>query len=187
MGGSSGCAASRTPACSATGTLSSRNRCSRPHSSSCEIAGRVPAASVLVVHHVPDRPIRDGDLFAGTIHSHCDRMPASQRSRYTPAHAGHTEVVAKHRNAGLAQAAHMIVFTCSICCGRVGPSSRISCQCAGSRFSTAARLQPSLFDFRPKRPELLYRPKPLGIAGHSPSFVLRARRLVIARVRRTLI
>ena len=37
----------------------------------------------------------------------------------------------------------MMVLTFSICCGRCGPSNRMSCQCAGSRFSIASRTSPA--------------------------------------------
>ena len=186
MGGSSGWAARRTPDCSATGTTSARNLSRRRHNSSCEMEGSVPAVAAWVVNHVPDHSIRNGNIFGGPIHAEGDGMSASQRRGNATADPSQAEVVAEDWNPA-SPMRRMIVLTFSICCGRCGPSRRMSCQCAGSRFSIAARTSPRL---RSRCEDCFSSSTVQSFSGSpatSPRLVLAARRLIVARIRRALV
>src|SRR5258708_36916406 len=60
----------------------------------------------VVVNQNPDHPIRNGYVFGRTVHPQGDRMATSQRGGYTAAYASQTEILAEHRNAGLAKTAN---------------------------------------------------------------------------------
>src|SRR5580704_3892009 len=61
---------------------------------------------VAVIDHVPDRAIRNGHVFGGTVHAQSDCMAASQRGSYAAADTGKTEVVPEYWNTGFAETAN---------------------------------------------------------------------------------
>src|SRR5580704_6873617 len=61
---------------------------------------------VAVIDHVPDRAIRNGHVFGGTVHAQGDCMAASQWGGHTAAYASKTEVVPEYRNTSFAETAN---------------------------------------------------------------------------------
>ena len=132
--------------------------------------GQVAGGCVAVVHHIPDRPIRDRHLFDGTVHPHGDGIAAPQRDAHTAAYARQTEVVTEYRDAGFAKPAndalHLLdlLRTLGTIEQNIVPVRRVDILNRGED-------QPRFLNLRAKGPEFLYRPKFIRISCKSPRFV----------------
>jgi len=121
--------------------------------------GQVAGGCVAVVHHIPDRPIRDRHLFDGTVHPHGDGIAAPAEGRsHGPHTPRQTEVVTEYRDAGFAKPAndalHLLdlLRTLGTIEQNIVPVRRVDILNRGED-------QPRFLNLRAKGPEFLYRPK----------------------------
>src|SRR5207245_2534493 len=101
-----------------------------------------PGGSVQVVDHVPHHAVRDWLVICWSIHSHCHSAAAAGGRRHPPTHTGKTEVVSQDWNACFSHAAYERLRFLHLL-GALRSIRRMSCQCAGSRFSMAVSTRPA--------------------------------------------
>ena len=139
----------------------------------------MPGGGVLVDDHVPGHAAGHRRV-ERAVHADGRRAAARERPGHAAAHAGDAEVVAEHRNAGLADAAddRLAVFEVLALLRAVEqhvvPVGRIE---VFDRFE----LEAGGVDLALERDQLVDGPQLIGIAGQAPAS-LGAGRLVVARI-----
>ena len=139
-----------------------------------------------VVHHVPDHSVRNGNVFGGAIHAEGDGVSASQGRGHAAADPSQAEVVAQHRDARFAHAANN-GFDFFDLLRPLRAVEKNVVPVRGIEILDRRQNQARVFNLAAKIFQFLDRPKLFGIAGHSPGLIFRARRLIVARVRRALV
>ena len=108
-------------------------------------AGQVARRRLRVEDHVPDHPVGDRPIGddRGGVEAHRRRLAAAERPLGP---APPPAMLKLYPMIGIPALPTFLTvcLTISICCARIGPSRRMSCQCAGSKFSMASQRRPWL-------------------------------------------
>ena len=146
----------------------------------------IPGRRLAVIDHVPDRSVRNGHFFGGTIHSQCYRASTTERSSDASAHPRQTEVVAEHWNSRFAEAANDgLNFFDLLRALRAVKQDIVPVR--GVEVFDRRENQPGIFNILAKTYEFGHSPKLVGVSSDSPGLVFRPAWLIVSGVGGTLI